>query len=306
MNQVIGSLESLKATDPEVYQAISDEEQRQREKLLLIASENFASPAVLAAQGRTDLLFVPGVDDIYPHGTETSVSVDLPTIADDLCGRSRPGHFKGVTSVVLRFLNIVTPDVLVLGRKDYQQMILIGRMIDDLQLDVELVPGDIVREPDGLAMSSRNRYLTEQERETAPALHAALESLAEELRNGDIDFAEHRDAALEALPVAGVLAELSRQHLDGYISTEAGIAGAIDLAHTAGAQQRDDLVTAQAGAWLQCHLAAILLGDQKTGSSGAVQSSRGEELPVARQLAQRLETMVRPQSTRRKVVRIGQ
>ena len=150
-----------------------------------------------------DLLFVPGVEDIYPHGTESSVSVDLPPIADDLCGRSRPGHFKGVTSVVLRFLNIVTPDVLVLGRKDYQQMILIGRMIDDLQLDVELIPGDIVREPDGLAMSSRNRYLTEQERNAAPALQATLEALAEELRNGDSDFAENRDAALESLAEAG-------------------------------------------------------------------------------------------------------
>ena len=159
--------------------------------------------AVLAEQGRTDLLFVPGVEDIYPHGTESSVSVGLPPIADDLCGRSRPGHFNGVTSVVLRFLNIVTPDVLVLGRKDYQQLILIGRMIEDLQLDVELLAGDIVRETNGLAMSSRNRYLSAQERDAAPLLHATLHALAEKLRNGDTDFAEHRDAALEALTTAG-------------------------------------------------------------------------------------------------------
>ena len=159
--------------------------------------------AVLGVQNKTDLLFAPGVEDIYPHGTESSVSVHLPPIADDLCGRSRPGHFEGVTSVVLRFLNIVAPDVLILGRKDYQQMVLIGRMIDDLQLDVELISGDIVREPDGLAMSSRNRYLTQREREAAPALHATLETLAEEVRNGDTDFAGHRDAALEALTEVG-------------------------------------------------------------------------------------------------------
>lgn len=158
--------------------------------------------AALGTQGKTDLLFIPGVEDIYPLGTDRSVSVQLPPVADELCGRSRPGHFNGVASVVLRFLNIVTPDLLVVGRKDYQQMILIARMIEDLQVDVELVSGETVREPDGLAMSSRNRYLTAQERDAAPALHAALEALAEVLRDGGADFAKHRDAALEALTEA--------------------------------------------------------------------------------------------------------
>ncbi len=155
--------------------------------------------AMLVEHGKTDLLFVPGVEEIYPHGTERSVGVQLPPLADDLCGRSRPGHFNGVASVVLRFLNIVTPDVLVVGRKDYQQMILIARMIEDLRLDVELLAGDIVREPDGLAMSSRNQYLTPHERDVAPALHAALETLVEKLRDGSTDFAMHREAALAAL-----------------------------------------------------------------------------------------------------------
>ncbi|MDH3421284.1 MAG: pantoate--beta-alanine ligase, partial [Gammaproteobacteria bacterium] len=98
--------------------------------------------AVLGAQGKTDLLFIPGVEDIYPHGTDRSVGVQLPPVADELCGRSRPGHFNGVASVVLRFLNIVAPDLLVVGRKDYQQMILIARMIEDLQVNVELVSGE--------------------------------------------------------------------------------------------------------------------------------------------------------------------
>lgn len=155
--------------------------------------------AILGAQGKTDLLFVPSVEAMYPNGTERSVGVQLPPIADELCGRSRPGHFNGVASVVLRFLNIVAPDVLVVGRKDYQQMILVARMIEDLQLDVELVSGETVREPDGLAMSSRNRYLTPDERGAAPALHAALEKLAEELRDGGTDFASRRAAALETL-----------------------------------------------------------------------------------------------------------
>lgn len=159
--------------------------------------------AMLLDQHKTDLLFVPGVDDIYPHGVEHSVSVQLPPLADELCGSTRPGHFNGVASVVLRFLNIVTPDVLVLGRKDYQQMVLIARMIHDLRLDVELICGDIVRESDGLAMSSRNRYLTARERAAAPTLHAALQTLAEHVRQGGEDFGARRDAALEALADSG-------------------------------------------------------------------------------------------------------
>ncbi|NIW25298.1 MAG: pantoate--beta-alanine ligase, partial [Gammaproteobacteria bacterium] len=159
--------------------------------------------AVLAQQGKTDLLFVPGIADIYPHGTDRSVSVQLPPIADELCGRSRPGHFNGVASVVLRFLNIVMPEVLVLGRKDYQQMVLISRMIHDLQIDVELISGDIVREPDGLAMSSRNRYLTTEQRAIAPELSKTLELTAEKLRSGDANFATHKDAALETLASVG-------------------------------------------------------------------------------------------------------
>ena len=155
--------------------------------------------AALAAHGKTDLLFVPGVEEVYPHGIERSVGVRLPPLADDLCGRSRPGHFNGVASVVLRLLNIVTPDVLVVGRKDYQQMILIARMIDDLRLAVELMAGDIVREPDGLAMSSRNQYLKPAERNVAPALHEALRTLVEKLRSGGTNFEAHRNAALEAL-----------------------------------------------------------------------------------------------------------
>jgi len=159
--------------------------------------------ALLGEQGKTDLLFVPGVENIYPHGVERSVGVQLPPLADELCGRARPGHFNGVASVVLRFLNIVMPDVLVVGCKDYQQMILIARMIDDLQVDVELVAANTVREPDGLAMSSRNCYLTDREREVAPSLHSALETLADELRDGGANFSMRRDAALKELTQVG-------------------------------------------------------------------------------------------------------
>jgi pantoate--beta-alanine ligase len=143
-----------------------------------------ADEALLADQGIVDLLFVPTEDDIYPHGITGSVAINLPALAGELCGRSRPGHFHGVASVVLRLLNIVAPDVLVVGRKDYQQAVLLARMIRDLHLPTEIVVGDIVREADGLAMSSRNQYLTSAEREVAGTLHAVLDELAGQLRNG--------------------------------------------------------------------------------------------------------------------------
>ena len=137
---------------------------------------------LLEAQGIAELLFAPSVAAIYPRGIVDTVGVALPLLADDLCGRSRPGHFDGVASVVLRFLNIVEPDVLVLGRKDYQQLVLVSRMLEELHVDVELVSSPTVRETDGLAMSSRNTYLTAAERSVAPKLFGELSAIAEGLR----------------------------------------------------------------------------------------------------------------------------
>jgi pantoate--beta-alanine ligase len=154
---------------------------------------------LLSEQGICSLLFAPAVADIYPRGTDHAVKISLPPLAADLCGRSRPGHFDGVATVVLRFLNIVEPDVLVMGRKDYQQLILIAQMIEDLHIDTDLVTSSTVREPDGLAMSSRNRYLTTAERQVAPRLFAELTALAESLRGSDDDFERRRDMAIAGL-----------------------------------------------------------------------------------------------------------
>jgi pantoate--beta-alanine ligase len=174
-------------------------------------SEDFASyprtlvqdGALIAAAGTVDLLFSPSAEEIYPFGNEQAVRVTLPPLSRELCGASRPGHFDGVASVVCRLLNIVTPDVLYLGQKDYQQVVLMQRMIADLHLPVELRMAPTLREDDGLAMSSRNRYLDAAQRERAPALHRALTRLRDELRSGAKDFARLTRAAAAELEAAG-------------------------------------------------------------------------------------------------------
>lgn len=158
---------------------------------------------LLAEHGNTDLLFIPSELEIYPNGTADIVTVGLPALANDLCGKFRPGHFNGVASVVLRFLNIAQPDLLVMGQKDFQQFTLLARMLDDLHMTTELVASETVRESDGLAMSSRNQYLTTEERKLAPQLYATLRELATELRTGGVSFEARRTAALEGLRLSG-------------------------------------------------------------------------------------------------------
>lgn len=163
--------------------------------------------AKLLAEGTVDLLFVPDEHEIYPFGTEHPVRVVMPPLADQLCGASRPGHFDGVATVVTRLINIVDPDVLVLGRKDYQQLVLVERMIADLRMRTRVVSGATVREPDGVAMSSRNRYLTAEERARAPALHAALEGVRDALADGATDHEALEREALAALRREGFAPE---------------------------------------------------------------------------------------------------
>jgi pantoate--beta-alanine ligase len=174
-------------------------------------SEDFASyprtqaedQRLISAAGNVDLLFVPSAEEVYPFGLDDAVRVQLPALSRDLCGASRPGHFDGVASVVCRLLNIVTPEILFLGQKDYQQYVLMQRMIADLKLPVELRMGPTHREADGLAMSSRNRYLDAEQRRHAPALYAALQRLRDELRSGGKDFAELTRRARAELEQAG-------------------------------------------------------------------------------------------------------
>jgi pantoate--beta-alanine ligase len=166
-----------------------------------------ADEALLAAAGTVDLLFVPGVAEIYPFGLEQAVRVQLPALSRELCGAARPGHFDGVATVVCRLLNIVAPDLLFLGQKDYQQLVLMQRMILDLRLPVELRMGPTCREEDGLAMSSRNRYLDPAERSAAPALHGALSRVREQLLAGARDFPRLTAAASAELERAGLRPE---------------------------------------------------------------------------------------------------
>ncbi len=125
-----------------------------------------------------DLLFAPGVETMYPHGQGVQTRVEVPGISDILCGASRPGHFVGVATVVCKLLNMVQPDLAVFGEKDFQQLLVIRRMVEDLAMPVEIEGLPTVREPDGLAMSSRNGYLSAAERTVAPALYRALTAAA--------------------------------------------------------------------------------------------------------------------------------
>jgi pantoate--beta-alanine ligase len=151
---------------------------------------------------KVDLLFMPGVTDMYPRGLDAMTRVEVPALGDILCGASRPGHFRGVTTVVNRLLNLVQPDLAVFGKKDYQQLMLIRLMVDDLAMPIEIVGVDTVRERDGLALSSRNGYLTPEERARAPQLHATLVSARDALRSGaTIDVTEQTAAG--ALAGAG-------------------------------------------------------------------------------------------------------
>jgi pantoate--beta-alanine ligase len=142
-----------------------------------------ADAAGLAANG-CDALFLPSVDEIYPFGPASTVRVGVPGF-DMLEGAMRPGHFDGVATVVTKLFNIVRPDVAVFGRKDYQQLLVIRRMAQDLRFPIEIVDAPTAREPDGLAMSSRNQYLDPGERKRAAAIYATLVSMREAWRRGE-------------------------------------------------------------------------------------------------------------------------
>ena len=145
----------------------------------------------LAASTEIDVLFAPDVDEMYPDGNgKTLTTVDVAQITDTLCGASRPGHFRGVATVVTKLFNISTADVAYFGQKDAQQVIVIRRMVQDLNMNVKIVSVPIVRESDGLAMSSRNQYLSPQERSAALVLSKALRSARGLLESGEKNAAK--------------------------------------------------------------------------------------------------------------------
>ncbi|MDQ1310317.1 MAG: Pantothenate synthetase [Pseudomonadota bacterium] len=158
--------------------------------------------ALLEAQG-VDVLFLPTVDEMYPQGVAGSTIVDVPELSGILCGAVRPGHFQGVATVVVKLLNLVQPDVGIFGEKDYQQLTIIRRSIEDLCLPVRIVGAPTVRADDGLALSSRNRYLNPQERAIAPEVYRALDRARRRLESGDSDVAGIEREGLAALVKAG-------------------------------------------------------------------------------------------------------
>lgn len=157
---------------------------------------------MLSAAG-CDLMFTPDVAEIYPHGAERATRVEVPVLSRTLEGEFRPGHMEGVSTVVAKLFHIVEPDVAVFGEKDFQQLAVIRRMVRELCMPIEIVGAPTVRDADGLAMSSRNQYLTAAERRLAPVIYTSLESAANRLRAGDADFASIERTGVQALESAG-------------------------------------------------------------------------------------------------------
>lgn len=157
----------------------------------------------LLEEYQADLLFAPEVSDMYPQSSQQHTIVQVPELSDILCGVVRPGHFVGVATVVAKLFNIVQPDVALFGEKDYQQLAIIKRMAVDLSMPLQVIGVPTVREADGLAMSSRNRYLSAEQRRLAPHIYAALSAVEQQLLQGRRDFAALEQAASEQLKQAG-------------------------------------------------------------------------------------------------------
>jgi pantoate--beta-alanine ligase len=176
-------------------------------------SEDFAAyprtpeaDRVLCEATGVELLFFPDDAAIYPRGREASTRVEVPGVSDILCGAARPGHFSGVATVVNRLFQLVTPDVALFGKKDYQQLLVIRLMASDFDLPVEIVGVDTVRDADGLALSSRNAYLAPAERRIAPRLYATLQALAGQTSSRAVppgEWAGYEAEATRTLEAAG-------------------------------------------------------------------------------------------------------
>jgi pantoate--beta-alanine ligase len=188
------------------------------------------------AKAGADLVFAPSVEEMYPEGASTSVKV--ADLSDDLCGASRPQHFDGVATVVTKLLLQCAPDIAVFGEKDYQQLLVIKRLVRDLFIEVVIVGAPIVREADGLALSSRNVYLSKAEREKAPLLYRTISATASELAEGC-----GTDAAAEAgrfkLEAAGFRVDYvavrdadTLAPLSGPLKVAARVLGAVHLGPT--------------------------------------------------------------------------
>jgi pantoate--beta-alanine ligase len=200
-----------------------------------------ADAAGLAAAG-CDLLFAPTADVLYPFGADASVRIHVPVVSDGLCGAFRPGHFDGVATVVAKLFHLAQPDVAYFGRKDFQQLRVIERMVRDLAMPIDIVGVDTMREPNGLAMSSRNQYLSAEERERAAEIHRTLQAMRDAVGQGR-SFTAIESAAVDRLNQSGfrvdyaavrraddlaVPAENERERLVALIAARLGKARLID------------------------------------------------------------------------------
>lgn len=158
----------------------------------------------LLEEESVDLVFTPSAEEIYRRAMDAHTRVMVPGISDIFCGASRPGHFMGVSTVLCKLFNMVQPQFAVFGRKDFQQLLIIRQMVQDLAMPIEVVGVDTVREADGLAMSSRNNYLNAQQRQLAPALYQALRDTEESLRQGHRDYTALEHAAIEQMANLGL------------------------------------------------------------------------------------------------------
>jgi len=156
----------------------------------------------LASRG-VDLLFAPPVEAMYPRAHLQQTRVEVPELSNILDGEFRPGFFVGVATVVCKLFNMVQPNIALFGEKDFQQLLIIRRMVVDLQMPVEIAASPTVREPDGLAMSSRNSYLDAQQRKTASLIYRSLRQAGDAIKRGEDDYAQLETAAITTLEDAG-------------------------------------------------------------------------------------------------------
>ena len=156
---------------------------------------------------KVDYVFAPAVEEIYPQGLEGQTFVDVPGLSTMLEGASRPGHFRGVSTIVSKLFNLIQPDIACFGEKDFQQLALIRKMVADLGYDIEIVGVPIIRAKDGLALSSRNGYLTAEQRKIAPGLYKVMSGIGEKLQAGERDLDEMIAIAAQELNEKGFRAD---------------------------------------------------------------------------------------------------
>lgn len=161
----------------------------------------------MLAEAGCDLLFAPSVETVYPNGQEHQTRVVVPVVSEGLCGQKRPGHFDGVATVVTKLFNFVQPDIACFGQKDYQQVTVIRKLVEDLSFAVKIIEVPTHRTPEGLALSSRNGYLTPEQLKKAPALYATLKNMAQGLATGSTHFHELTHTARARLAEQGFAPE---------------------------------------------------------------------------------------------------